>query len=284
MGGAVTTLRAVDSPPGRPVRRRLRSRRGRRRPLALAALLTLLPLASLLGSCAAFRPTREPMRTLALHEAADARCLLVLLPGRHSRPEAFRRAGFAEAVAARGIAADVVAVDAHLGYYRERTVIDRLHADVLAPARDDYEAIWVAGTSLGGLGGLLLLRDHPEDVEGVLALAPFLGEDELIAEIAAAGGPRRWEPAEPPSPGDAGRQLWSLLRRVEWTSAAPLYLGWGDRDWVGPANRMLAELLPASLVFNRQGGHDLRTWRALWEDFLDRVEPCAAGGAAAGEG
>lgn len=262
----------------RPARRRFLVPRGGA--LRAAACLALLPLAGLLGSCAALRPTPEPMRTLTLHDSAEARCLFVLLPGRHSRPEAFARAGFAEAVAARGLAADVVAVDAHLGYYRKRTVIDRLHADVLAPVRDDYDAIWVAGTSLGGLGGLLLLRDHPADVEGVLALAPFLGEDELIAEIAAAGGPRRWEPAAPPTPADPGRQLWTLLRRVEWTAAAPLYLGWGDRDWVAPANRMLAELLPASHVFTREGGHDLRTWRALWEEFLDRVEPCGAGSAA----
>lgn len=234
-----------------------------------------LPLALFVGSCAAFRPTPVPMRTVEISTGAQGRCLVVLLPGRRSSPEDFRRAGFAEAVTARGLPIDLIAVDAHLGYYRKRTVIERLHADVIAPARAaGYESIWLAGTSLGGLGTLLHLRDHPEDLDGVVALAPFLGKEEVIREIKAAGGPARWKPPATVAPGDVGRELWSWLVGGERTDDIPLYLGWGSKDDLGPANRLLAELLPTDRVLTIEGGHDMSTWNRLWGEILDRSEVC----------
>ena len=240
-----------------------------------SALLALLALGSLLVGCGPLRPSPTPIPQVVVHDAEPARCLAVLLPGRHSRPEAFREAGFGEAVGERGLAMDVVAVDAHLGYYRKRTVVERLVADVLAPARGrGYDEVWVAGTSLGGLGGLLLLRDHPDAVAGVYAIAPFLGDDEVIAEIAAAGGPRRWQPPATIEEGDISRELWARLADSDWTAGAPLYLGWGRTDSLARSNAMLAELLPPERTFLDPGGHDLQTWNRLWEQFLDRVGPC----------
>jgi pimeloyl-ACP methyl ester carboxylesterase len=254
-------------------RQRHASRRAPRLIAPHAAWL-LLPLAALLASCAALRPTPTPIPTLAVHEGTAARCLVVLLPGRHSRPEAFRHAGFGAAVEQRELPVDVVAADAHLGYYRARTVVERLHHDVFAPARGRYDEVWVAGTSLGGLGGLLVLRDYPADVDGVVALAPFLGDDAVIAEIAAAGGPRSWQPPDPLPAGDVGRELWAFLRAGGWAAEAPLYLGWGRRDSLAAANALLAGLLPAERVFTAAGGHDMATWRELWEQFLDRADLC----------
>ncbi len=67
--------------------------------------------------------------------------------------------------------------------------------DVVLPARAaGYDTIWLAGTSLGGIGALLYLRDHPDDLAGVLALAPYLGEEGVIREIERAGGPASWQP------------------------------------------------------------------------------------------
>lgn len=248
-------------------------------PGRLARLAAPLGFAAALGGCATlgFGPSPVvPMRTVTLHETPAARCLFVLLPGRHSRAEAFGRDGFGAAVAARGLSADVLAADAHLGYYRERNVVERLHEDVLAPRRARYEEIWVVGTSLGGLGGLLLRRDHPEDVEGILTLAPFLGNDRLIEEIEGAGGPRLWDPsATSAASADPGRELWAEMRQLGWTEGAPLFIGWGERDRFARANAMLAALLPAERVLTDPGGHDMETWRRLWEQFLDRTQTCA---------
>lgn len=239
-------------------------------------LAAFLPLASLVFACASLRPPVIPLRTVELGPRSGGSCLAVLLPGRRDRPESFGRAAFAEAVARRGLRLDLVAVDASLGYYQNRSVVERLHLDVVAPARAaGYRTIWVVGTSLGGVGGLLYLRDHPEELAGVLALAPYLGSDEVIREIEAAGGPARWRPPGTFSTDDVGRELWSWL--APWASGVhepPLYLGWGTEDRLARSNRMLSGLLPPDRVFSMPGGHDWKTWTRIWEKFLDRTDPC----------
>ncbi len=253
--------------------------------LALAApgparsLIRLAPLfvlaAIVLDACSELRPAAVPMRSVELTHGGG-RCLAVLLPGRRDEPEEFRAAGFARAVAQRGLHLDLVAVDSHLGYFRAGSIVERLRADVVAPARAaGYDTIWMVGTSLGGLGSLLYLRDHPEDLAGVLALAPYLGDAGVVREIEGAGGPDRWLLQAAPPTADASRELWRWL--VPWTRArqgTPLHLGWGKDDALGRSNRMLASLLPSARVYSSAGGHDWRAWEHLWEEFLDRTPLC----------
>lgn len=226
--------------------------------------------------CAALRPPTAPLRAVDLLRGAatgENRCLAVLLPGRWNEPEQFRDSGFAAAVTARKLALDLVAVDAHLGYYRARSIVERLRADVIGPARAaGYETIWIVGPSLGGLGGLLYLRDHPEDLAGAFAIAPYLGEPEVIDEIERAGGPGQWRPPARVADGDVGRELWSWLG--PWTQgepSVPLHLAWGTADGFDRSNRMLADLLPPERVYTDPGGHDWSVWERLWERFLDRT-------------
>ncbi len=231
------------------------------------------------AGCSSLAPPTTPLRTVDLTlrgPESGNRCLAVLLPGRRDEPERFDRAGFARAVASRGLALDLVAVDAHLGYFRTRTIVERLRADVIAPAQAaGYETIWIVGTSLGGLGGLLYLRERPEDLAGVLALAPYLGEPRLVQEIERAGGPVQWRPPATTAEGDPGTELWGWLG--PWASgepAVPLHLGWGIADDFDRSSRMLAGLLPPERVYTAVGGHDWRTWGELWESFLDRTSLC----------
>lgn len=214
--------------------------------------------------------------TTALDGDGHGRCLAVLLPGRLDKPGAFEHAGFHDAVAELGLPLDLVAVDAHLGYYRKRSVIDRLREDVLDPARSrGYERIYLVGTSLGGLGSLLYLRDHPEQLEAIVALAPFLGKNDVIDEIEAAGGPGSWQVPDP-LPDGLGHELWSWL--APWLAGdqePKLYLGWGTADDFDRANRLLAGALPEERVFTDPGGHDWATWARLWRAFLARARPCA---------
>lgn len=236
------------------------------------------------SGCAALRPATVPLRAIDLARSAGdpgGRCLAVLLPGRMDEPEKFRDAGFVRAVEKRNLQLDLVAVDAHLGYYRARTVVDRLRQDVIAPARAaGYTTIWIAGPSLGGLGSLLYLRDHPDDLAGVFAIAPYLGEPTVTEEIERAGGATAWRPPAAIAEGDIGRELWSWLG--PWASApsaVPLHLGWGTDDAFDRSNRLLAGLLPPERVYTQPGGHDWKVWEQLWESFLDRT--MAAGGCAA---
>jgi len=235
-------------------------------PCAVAVALAL-------AGCLPFlKPARVPMRTLELARG-DGECLVVLLPGRFGGPRDFVRAGFAERMRERGLGFDLLAVDAHLGYYRHRSVVDRLRADVIAPASAaGYREIWLAGVSLGGLGSLLYARNHAEDLAGVLALAPFLGDRDLVAEIRGQGGLRAWHASE----DDDFRKLWSWLQSYLGTpSQVPIHLGYGTDDDLAPAAELLAAALPEERVYTRPGGHDWKAWGKLWEDFLDRGDVCA---------
>ena len=86
----------------------------------------------------------------------------------------FETAQFVQAVYDAGIHADMVAVEAHYGYYATRTVVTRLREDVIAPARaQGYTQIWLVGVSMGGLGALLYVRAYPGTSRGWSPWRPF---------------------------------------------------------------------------------------------------------------
>jgi pimeloyl-ACP methyl ester carboxylesterase len=240
------------------------------RPAVRAATLTAL--AVLLAGCGKFLPAPVPMRTLVLTPApAGNHALIVFLPGRGGTPEEFATAGFDRRLAEHGIAAEVVSPAASLGYYLRRTIDERLRADVIAPARArGVTHVWLVGISLGGLGALVYADRHPGEVDAVLALAPYLGDNEVIDEIKAAGGLARWRPAAPVAKDDFQRRLWLFLKRyAAGEQNLPLLcLGYGASDRFAAAHALLAAVLPPERVFTVPGHHDWPTWRALWQKFL----------------
>jgi hypothetical protein len=96
----------------------------KKRFLLLTALL-------LLEGCVRLRPATAPLRTVSYPGAAPARTLVVLLPGRHDSPEDFGRERFPEKAARAGAQVDMVAVDAHMGYYYNNAMM----GEVLPPER-----------------------------------------------------------------------------------------------------------------------------------------------------
>src|SRR4029450_10888914 len=142
-----------------------------------------------------FLPTPRPfhIRRHSYEGLSSLRDLLICLPGIGDEARDFEDWGFVDLVRAHGWAADVLLVDAHYGYYADRTILEQLRHDVLLPAAaSGYRAIWLMGISMGGLGALLYARQHPNDVRGVVAIAPFLGRQTLVQEIAGAGGLAQW--------------------------------------------------------------------------------------------
>ena len=107
----------------------------------LRRAFALLGLAvAVLAACATAKKN-QPMATLR-HPAAPERAdtLVVLLPGAGDSATTYDREGFIAAAREAGSAVDLVAVDAHAGYYFGRTLTDRLWEDVLAPARAEAPA------------------------------------------------------------------------------------------------------------------------------------------------
>lgn len=242
-------------------------------------------LALPLGACALRAPpVRTPMQTLRFPAATAARApaLVVLLPGAYSTPQEFVDEGFVDALRTRGLAADVAIADAHLGYFQDRSVLLRLREDIVAPARAaGYAQLWLAGISLGGFGALGYAARRPQEVTGVLALAPYLGRRALQKEIIDAGGPLNWRGQRfAREPDDLEREVWESLVAPP-AGSPPVWLGYGRDDRFADAHRMAAQALPAGRVFDVPGGHDWPPWRTLWNAWLDRGLLPRAGGAPA---
>jgi pimeloyl-ACP methyl ester carboxylesterase len=249
-----------------------------------AAVVAVAVLAT--GGCYGLRPAVAPMPTLRLAEGNHGGdCLVVLLPGRGDGAEDFLRNDFALVAAHNGVAADVVAAEAHMGYFREHSFADRLHEDVVAPARARGQRVWLAGISLGGLGSLLYMAQYPGEIEGAVLLSPFLGDGAVLDEIEAAGRLADWPGApleldddRPPEGQEVWRRLWTSLRQTTGGDAGPppLWLAYGTGDRLARSNRLLARELPPARVLTTAGGHDWPTWTRLWNLLTERGIPACA--------
>lgn len=225
-------------------------------------------LAVLLAGSGCYRPkpATVPLRTIAIAPGeADAHCLVVFLPGRGDGPEDYVSNGFPEALRRAGSRCAMTGVDSHLGYFAEKTIVTRLQEDVIGPARARGQDVWLVGISLGGLGSLLYTRDHPGEVEGLVLLAPYLGEDDLIQDVVRAGGLAQWSKNETDF-----QRLWLFLKGFQRPDAGlpALWLGYGRSDRFAEPDGLLGAVLPAGHVFTAAGGHTWRTWRNLWDQIL----------------
>lgn len=238
-------------------------------------ILLLLLLMALLMSCRReVRPAKVPLDTLWYRQDTDrdhAR-LFVLLPGKDSRHDDFAENGFVDEVRKRSMHYDLVAVDAHLGYYMNNSIVQRLKEDVIAPSRSEgYEEIWLVGISLGSISSLLYLKNYPDDISGILLLGPFLGDRDLIDEIRFSGGLERWNPGEI-SGEDWQRELWLYLKYlIEEGVEMPLYVAYGANDPYAYGPKVLTPHLPPDRVITVFGGHTWGPWRSLWSVFLDSL-------------
>ncbi len=217
--------------------------------------------------------TSTPIRTVEYpaHQERQSDTLIIMLPGLGDKPEDYANYGLLDSLRAAQLGADVIAVDAHAGYYRTRELIPRIEEDVLKPAKSaGYEKIWLVGISLGGLGVLLSAQQFETSVDGIVLMSPYLGSRRTLREITDAGGPQSWTP---PPEGSAtySTELWSWIKpfTVAPEEHPPLYLAYGDDE---PAEKfqVLARALPERRVVVVPGGHTWTTWQAAWRELLAR--------------
>jgi pimeloyl-ACP methyl ester carboxylesterase len=219
---------------------------------------------------------------------ARPRVLLVLLPGAGDSAALYARNGFIARLRESGWPADALAVDARSDLYLDKSVIPRLHDEVIAPELAARPLpLWIAGISLGGMGAALYARRHPGAVSGLLLLAPFFAVRGTIAEVTRAGGLETWNPGEIAADDDERALLWWLKQRgpgprenlpvygpVHGSTHGPahfpeVWLGYGAQDRYAPASALLAGRLPPKQVFTIPGGHDWPTWSLLWPRLLE---------------
>ena len=90
--------------------------------------------ALLATGCGGLRTAKAPLATTLEKSTCtpNADTLVVMLPGAYSHPDEFVREGFVSALNENRLAVDVMLVDAHLGYYNDKTILERLSQDVMA--------------------------------------------------------------------------------------------------------------------------------------------------------
>lgn len=234
------------------------------------SLLSFVCLACL--GCVLMCPTKKSIDTIYYMTGQEmAESLIVMLPGSRDASVDYMHHGFIKALQDSGIRADALAVDAHYGYYHDKTLLPRLYEDVILPARQrGYNNVWLLGISMGGLGALLYAQQHPDTLNGVIVLAPFLGDKDVCDEIASAGGLALWSPQAPIRGEDYQRNLWQWLKGyIHSQERLPLLVvGYGNKDRFATSNRLLAEILPKDQVCVVPGGHEWETWYRIYAIFL----------------
>jgi pimeloyl-ACP methyl ester carboxylesterase len=236
-------------------------------------ILTATLVALLLSGCSF--PTNKPLAVLeyaAPTGMETSKTLLVFLRGRGGSHKNFEAYGFIESARAAGIDAKIVAPNTHMGYFMSRKFVERLKVDVIDPAKaQGYEKVWLVGVSLGGLGSIIYSKNHPEDVDGAFLIAPFVGNDPILDEVIASGGPSEWSPGEFDATDDWQREIWQWLKAYPESEATPAFhMGYGDQDRLIKGQKLLAEVIGADRVIVVEGDHKYVTFAKIWEAFLER--------------
>jgi len=229
-----------------------------------------------LSGCASWLPAPLPMKAIDYSSSATgARCLMLFLPGLGDTAETFEQHGFVSEVRARNASIDMVAADATLGYYAKGILSERLFADVVRPRSNrGYKQVWLVGMSMGGLGTVLYSRQRAAgEIYGVLALSPYLGEEDISDDVRRAGGLQSWKAPPRVSTMNESNYTDELWRWLQAVSAGrepgpQIYLGYGLQDRLAEVDTLLGAALPQTRVFTIAGGHNWTTWHTLFARFL----------------
>lgn len=235
-----------------------------------------LALTVLLSGCAFFGSPPKPMPQIAVPGKAPGKLLVVVLPGFAIDQDGMRDEGVAAAIQRGWPEADVILTGGTFPYYRTGTLVQRLHEDVIVPARKrGYQEIWLAGGSMGGMGALLYEQNFPGAMTGILLMSPFLGGNDLFEEFRDAGGLHKWPP------GDLGvidgenyqRHVWKMIQgwKQKPHLARRVWLVCGTEDSLFSDAKVLANEIPQSQAIFGPGKHDWEFWIPAAEDVMRKI-------------
>ncbi len=247
---------------------------------SLSRLLMLVILSLLLTACLPGGPTQTkiPFEKMQDKSANDKKILVVVLPGRGDDVANLKASGIAEAIQSSMPEADVELTGISLAYYMEGRMPQRLHDEIMLPARErGYQEIWLVGASMGGMGSLLYEREYPGDVAGLVLLAPFLGGRDVLKQIEGAGGLDKWQAGPVPVAIDKNNfdhELWRYLQT--WQNKNSLrpndvWLAYGKSDRLSAAMPPLQKLLKPEHVMVRDGAHAWVVWTPAAKEIFTEI-------------
>jgi pimeloyl-ACP methyl ester carboxylesterase len=247
-------------------------------------VLFLTILSWLSAACTSLRVPKVPMDTVRFVNAGPkaARGAIVLLPGYGDRPQTFMDRGFVDALRRHAPGYDIIAADAHFGYYRKHNVVERLEHDVIGPLRrEGYRELWLAGASMGGFGGVAYAREHPDQVAGLLLFAPYMGPSSVVEEVGRVGLCAYRPPAKYIDNQEGfARANFGYLREIACgPSNVSVWLAVGDSDGLLPANKLLGSAIGGERFLVLPGGHGWKVWTPAVERIAPRALPPRDGNA-----
>ena len=225
----------------------------------------------LLASCRFARLPSTPIQTEIFHFDENNTVLVLLLPGFNDAPQKFVEHGTVDLIRTCNPGANITGIDAHFGYYRKRNIDLRLNDDVVDPAiQSGIDQIWLLGISMGGMGSIIYRSFYPEKLEGVVLMAPYIGDwDELSLYLDDR------EQAEQEVDPDFIK-IWDGLTSIPVDNPS-ITLAYGEEDGLRPQIEWLAGLLPERRIVGAPGGHKWKVWKKLWPEALQRSGLCVAG-------
>ncbi len=237
----------------------------------------LLALGMLSGCYPKGNPDKPIPTTLIPALQQPATRLVVVLPGRGDGLAGLERTNIAQAIQSQWPDADVTLSGLTMDYYLLGSAERRLHEEIIVQAHArGYREIWLLGASLGGLGALMHDAQWPDTVDGIVLMAPYLGEKPLLQEIAAAGGIARWNPGPVPAQTNGDNFQHELWRHLQTWSRDPaharnVWLAYGDHDYLRGTMPTLTPLLLPSHVLVRKGSHAWAVWTPAAREILGRI-------------
>lgn len=233
-------------------------------------ILSVCFITLLISSCSLFVNVNEPLNLLWDKTGNKTENLIIFIPGLYDSQNKFKNELFFKTARDEAVDADLVAVNINVVHLADKMVGERIKKDVLNYVKNDgYKNIWVVGVSIGGLSSLVYLKNHGENICGVVVLAPYLGDDVLAEEMKQVGGLKNWVP-------DMGKlkdsidvevdTLWLWLAKKN--NFSNIYLGYGKQDDITIGSLTLESLLDKKNVVAIDGEHDWETGRKIWETQL----------------
>ena len=209
---------------------------------------------------------KKTLTTVRYAGMTGKRSLVVLLPTMGGKGSFYETEGFLDEVWERGFEASLEVVDVNPSLYLGNRIVELLKTEVIEPAKTEgFEEFYFVGISLGGHGVLLYATTYPEDVDGVVILAPFISGDTASNAIEEAGGLETWEDC-PFLAWTHACNLWKSLKVYvsDPRNQKKVVLGFGTEDIFVEQCRILSDVLLPEQVFTVSGGHDWATWKKLF--------------------
>lgn len=192
---------------------------------------------------------------------------IVFIAGTTDTPRDIERHDVVDTLRHAGIRAPVTVVYHPLPAYIAGRFNDTLHRRLVEErrARGKCRFVWV-GFSSGGLAAIEHARTYPEDVDGLILYAPYLGPTRIVEEIAAAGGLQAWTANEPIEDIELAWQWLAGYTRGE--PRPPLVLMFGSEDLQRTSASVLMEADITREIYVGRGAHGWEAWDPLWKSVV----------------